>query len=94
MSRRRQNINRMKQVTVYLDEELAVQLDQYQNSFGLDSRALAAVALMKAGMSSVPLETAVFEISQASVREHRKFFTDALASFFENQAATLRGTRP
>jgi hypothetical protein len=81
-------------VTVHLSPEDLAVLDQWQNSFGLDSRALAAVALMRAGSSAVPLNTAVFEISQASVREHRRFFTDALARFFEEQAATLRGTRP
>jgi len=80
-------------VTVALSPEDIVVLDQWQNQFGLDSRALAAVALMRAGASAIPLDTAVFEISQASVSEHRKHFTNALAGFFEHQAALLRGTR-
>ncbi len=71
-------------VTVRIDHDTAQQLDQFQNAFGLETRGSAILALMKAGMSSVPMDTAIFEISQASVREHRRWFTDALAKFFED----------
>ncbi len=79
-------------VTVRIDHETAVQLDQWQNAFGLETRGAAILALMKAGLSSVPLQTAIFEICQAAVREHRIHFTDGLATHFEQQASLLRGT--
>lgn len=84
----------MRTVTVHLDEDDVLAIDQYQNSFGIDSRGDTVRALFRAGVSAVPLNTAIFEISQASVREHRKYFTEALARFFEEQAALLKGNRP
>lgn len=91
MSRRRKGPTRS--VTVFLDDELVVQLDQWQNSFGIETRGLAAAAMMRAGGSAVPLDTAVFEISQASVKEIRKAEIDALVAFFESRSAIYRGHR-
>ncbi len=93
MSRRRGTKSATRVVTVFLDEAMVFQLDQYQNSFGLETRAIAASALMKAGMSAVPLDTFIFEVCQAAVKEHRKFFTEKQIEFFEQQLHELRGTR-
>jgi len=93
MSRIRSDKSPTRKITIHLDDDLIFQLDQWQNSFGLDSRGLAALAALKAGLSAVPLDTAIFEISQASVKEHRKFFIEALIRFFEDQAAMLKGQR-
>ncbi len=78
-------------VTVTIDADLAGQLDQYQNAFGIDSRGLALVALAKAGISALPLESAAFEIVHAAAKEHRKAMTDATIRFHEEQAAIFRG---
>ncbi len=80
-------------VTVFLDEDLVMQLDQWQTSFGIETRGLAAQAMMRAGASAVPLNTAVFEISQASVREIRKAETDALMAHYESRLALYKGHR-
>lgn len=92
MSRRR-NKSGGTSVTVHLDPDMAMQLDQWQNQFGLDSRSLAAQAMMKAGVSAVPLDTAVFEICMAAVREHRRAESEALLEHYEKRIAMYRGTR-
>lgn len=89
MSRKRKG--NVSVVTVFLDDSMRTQLDQYQNAFGIDTRALAAEALMRAGMSAVPLDTMILEVSRASVKEHRRFFTEGLARFFREQIETLTG---
>lgn len=78
---------------MFLDEDLVMQLDQWQTSFGIETRGLAAQAMMRAGASAVPLNTAVFEISQASVREIRKAETDALMAHYESRLALYKGHR-
>lgn len=92
MSRRRaKGPNRT--VTVYLDDDMVMQLDQWQTNFGIETRGLAAQAMMRAGASAVPLNTAVFEISQASVKEIRKAETEALIAHYESRLAMYRGHR-
>ncbi len=93
MSRRRQQRS-TSQLTIHMSPEMVQQLDQYQVSFGIDSRAQAAVALMAAGMSGVPLETMIFETCRAAVKSHQDHFGNALLRFFEEQSSMLKGMRP
>ncbi len=93
MSRRRSKGPAHRQVTIYLSDDDVLMLDQWQTQFGLDTRGLAVLALMRAGASAIPLDTAIFEIAQASARATQKFISDGLADFCEQQTATLRGTR-
>ena len=93
MSRRKPQKSAHRTVTVHLDEEFVYQLDQYQTQFGIETRGAALVAFAKSGMSAIPLNTAVFEISQASVREVQKAERDALLAYLESRLALYRGFR-
>lgn len=92
MSRRHPGIYGPK-VTVHLDDAMRSALDQWQHNFGIDSRSDAALAMMRAGCSAVPLDTAVFEISQASVRERQEAEIAALVAYYESRLALYRGNR-
>ncbi len=81
---------RSARVTLNLSPDDLVALDNYQTTFGIDSRGLTALALMRAGLSSVPMNTMVFEVAQAAVSEHRRYFTERTLKFFEELAATMR----
>lgn len=91
MSRKGQrDPNRQSQITIHLDPEIVQHLDLLQNTFGLDTRASAALVLIKAGMSAIPMETAVFETCRQAVASTRKHLFNEMAIFFQTQADMYR----
>jgi len=89
--RRKQKGDDSSRVTVYVDADMNLMIDQWQNQFGIDSRGLAALAMMKAGSGLVPLNSATFALVHAAVTEHRKALNEATVRFFEEQLAVYRG---
>lgn len=73
-------------VTIFLEPEDSVALDQWAFSFNLDNRAAAALCIFRAGIAAVPLDTAIFEVCAAAVRETRKAEFLALEEFHTKRA--------
>lgn len=80
-------------LTLHLEPEDSYAIDNYSLSFGLESRSGAALALLRAGISGVPLETFEFEVLQLGVKETRKAEFEALANFYSERAAMFRSGR-
>lgn len=81
-------------IYVPLEPELAQQLDQWQLHFGFETRGLAAAAMMRAGISAVPLDSVVFAACMAAVRQFRDQEVHALVSFLEDRLRLYNGHKP
>ena len=80
-----------RQLTIYLEPDDSFAIDQWMVSFGLDSRSAAALCMLRAGNSAVPMETAIFEVAHAATRETRRNEFEAMANYFSTRAAMYRG---
>lgn len=92
MSRGARGKSGLRCVTVYIDDDVAQQLDQMMVSFGLDNKSQAAGVAIKAGLSAIPVETTIHEVSQASVKNIHKHEFDALAEYLEGRAKLYRAS--
>ncbi len=75
-----------RSITVHLEPDLAMMLDQAMVNFGLDSRSAMVNVMMRGWLSAVMENTTIFEICQQSVKEIRKAEFEALALFFASRA--------
>lgn len=90
MSRQKKNRYGLRSITIHLNEEDSIALDQFSFDLNLDSRSEAVVCLMRAGRAALPVDTAIFEICQASIANLRRTEADALADFHASRAALYR----
>lgn len=82
-----------KSVTVHMDEELALQVEQTMISFGLESKTLAAAALMRAGYGAIAGDAFLQEVLNDELKRFRDNESEALAMHFEERARLFRGGR-
>jgi len=93
--RKKNNDSRARYISLNLtdDPELAQQVDQWMVSYGLDSRSQALKVMIKTAISAVPLDTMIFEIAQAAVKQSRMTEYDALREFYEGRARMFTAGR-
>ena len=93
MSRRSSGqVGYRRSVTVQLDEDAAHVLDQTAIDFGLESRAGAALMMIRAWGSAMPMDTTVYEVTRQAVREVRRHEFEALAKFYDERAKMYGGS--
>ncbi len=90
MSRRSKNPSHTRYCTVNFSEDFALALDNYAIGLGLQDRASALILLAQAGMSTLPLESAVGEAMRRAVNAVKKTEFEELAKHFEERARIYR----
>lgn len=79
-----------RSVTVHFPEEFAYALDEYVVGLGLEGRAAGLIMLAKAGMSSVPLDSAIGTAMMQAVNSVKRTEFEELAKHFEARARIYR----
>lgn len=90
MSRNRNKGQSSHQVTIHMDPETLYAVEQYQIGLGLDSRADAVMCLLRAGISSVPLDAMVGEVVTQAVRQTKKELSNEVSDFFGGISSRYR----
>ena len=90
---RRRNPETQKQqtrtVTVHLDEETAVQLDQFMFTLGIESKGATLMALARAQMAAHPMASLEVALVAETLREVRVQEFNELAMHFDARVALL-----
>jgi hypothetical protein len=95
VSRKKNNDGRTRYISLNLtdDPEIAQHIDQWMVSYGLDSRSQTLKVMIKTAVSAVPMDTMIFEIAQAAVKQSRMTEYDALREFYEGRARLFGASR-
>lgn len=79
-----------RSITIQVDQEMALALDQYQAHFGLESRSGTVFVLLETAMGALPIQSAEMELLEQTKREFQKYMFRSMAEFFEGQARLLK----
>ncbi len=98
MPRRRNNNpeqGKSRSITITVDEETAIALDQYMFQFGLESKQATVMVLVRSSMSAMPLQGAEMALLREALRQIRNLEYSELANYFLNRAnLVLPSERP
>lgn len=90
MPRRRNNQNpeqsKTRSITITVDEETAVALDQYMFQFGIESKGATVLVLLRTAMSALPLQGAEMALLREALRQFRNLEYSELAEYFVKRA--------
>ncbi len=91
MSRRRKDPNqRTRTITLTIDDDTAVLLEQYMFHFGIESKQATILVLLHAAMGAIPVNSAAFELLKQIGRQTRQLEYEALALHFEQRSHLMR----